>query len=429
MPMRLLLAAALLALVACAPERDATLGSLLAAEPGGATQAIHEVCPDGATTYGIDVSKWQGNINWGSVAGDGVEFAIVRVSDGTTYIDEKFDQNWQGARDNGIVRGVYQFFRSDEDPIEQADLLLERMGTLEPGDLPPVADVESTDGVSNATRATRLQQWLDHVEAAVGRKPLIYTGGYFWQDNVGADFSEYPLWHAGYTGGTCPSTVANQWPDWTFWQFSSTGSVAGISGNVDENRFNGSVDALREFANSNVPPRGWLDGLSCEGGATGWAQDPNDPGLTIAVHLYVDGGAGSGAQGFPVTAEVSRDDLCTAIGSCAHGFVWPIPDALKDGAEHTLYAYGIDSGGGSNPELQGSPLTFTCQPAAAEGEGEGEPGEGEGEGEPGEGEGEEPAQRRLVMLLPPEDGCAAAPATSLCGLALLLLARRRRRAA
>ena len=424
--MRSLLATALCCLAACAPDADLTAGAFLADAPSGAEQAIHQVCPDGDTLYGIDVSKWQGTINWASVAGDGVNFALIRVSDGTGYIDEKFPQNWQGAKDNGVIRGTYQFFRSDDDPIAQADILIDRMGALEPGDLPPVADVESTDGVSNATRANRLHQWLDHVEAATGRRPMIYTGGYFWQDNVAADFSDYPLWHAGYTGGTCPSTVANQWPGWAFWQFSSTGSVAGISGNVDENRFNGSLADLRDFAHSNVAPRGYLDSVTCDGGAVGWAQDQDAPDTAIDVHLYLDGEAGSGAQGFATTADGHRDDLCSAIGSCAHGFSFPIPEELKDGVPHTVFAYGIDTDGGDNPQLSGSGMTFTCaKPPAEPSEGEGEvAAEGEGEGE-GEGDGGTPDQTRLVVLLPP-GGCAATPAAPLGVAALLLLARRRR---
>src|ERR1043166_6876380 len=317
-PASLVVVAIVFSVASCSYDGDLTMGSMLNANaPPSAEEAIHNVCPHGATTFGIDVSKWQGNIDWGGVAASGVQFAIMRVSDGTGYIDEKYDQNWSGSKANGIIRGTYQFFRSDDDPIAQADLLISRMGALQPGDLPPVADVESTDGVDNATRAARLHAWLDHVEAAVGVRPIIYTGGYFWQDNVGEDFSSYPLWHAGYTGGDCPSTVANQWPDWAFWQFTSSGSIGGISGNVDENRFNGDLAALQDFANANQAPRGYLDDANCDAGAVGWAQDLDVPDAPIAVHVYIDGEAGSGAHGFPTTAANHRDDLCAAIGSCA----------------------------------------------------------------------------------------------------------------
>ena len=354
-PMSVALGFFALALSACG-DRDLAAGSLLVGE-GSVQQAIHSVCPAGQTTYGIDVSYYQGNIDWAAVAGAGVEFAIIRVSDGIGFHDPKFAQNWAGAKANGIIRGTYQFFRSDDDPIAQADLLIETMGALDPGDLPPVVDVESTDGVDNATRAARLQVWLDRVEAAVGAAPIIYTGGYFWQDNVGRDFSRYPLWHAGYTGGTCPSTVANQWSDWAFWQFGSTGRVAGISGNVDENRFNGSLQQLRDFAGTNRQPRGTLDAATCDGGVLGWAQDEDTADAAIDVHVYFD------AQLFVGTAATHRDDLCTAIGSCAHGFSMPIPNLMRDDVDHTVVVWGIDDAG-DHAVLSGSNMTVRCPPPA-----------------------------------------------------------------
>ena len=349
-------------------DRDASAGALLDVDVSAAAQtqqAIHNVCPDGETTYGIDVSVYQGDIDWPRVAGAGVRFAIVRVGDGLGH-DSKFQRNWDGAKAAGITRGVYQFFRSDDDPIAQADILIDAVGHLEPGDLPPVADVESTDGVSNATRAARLQQWLDHVEAALGVVPLIYTGGYFWQDNVARDFSRYPLWHAGYTGGTCPSTVADQWPAWTFWQFSSTGRVAGISGDVDENRFNGSLDDLHRFARRNRPPRGSVDVVSCApvaegGGIAGWAVDDDVEGVgdgAIDVEVAIDGRVVAVAR-----ADVYRDDLCNAVGSCNHGYVVAVQNAFKDGVDHSVVVTGVDDQG-ENAALVATASTFRCDPPA-----------------------------------------------------------------
>jgi uncharacterized protein (TIGR03382 family) len=217
-------------------------------EPGHAEQAVHNVCPAGATTFGIDVSSWQGSINWSSVAGAGVKYAFIRVSDGANYADSRFAANWSGAKAHGVRRGAYQFFRSNQDPVAQANVLISHMGTLVDGDLPPVVDVETTDGVSASTRASRLHQWLDRVHSVTGLTPIIYTGGYFWDDNVAANFSGYPLWHAGYTGGSCPSTVSSHWSRWSFWQYTSSGHVSGIAGNVDEDRFNGALAALDAMA-------------------------------------------------------------------------------------------------------------------------------------------------------------------------------------
>lgn len=201
------------------------------------------VCVEDESIYGIDVSKWQGTIDWEAVAADGVRFAFIRVSDGLNYFDGQYARNWEAAKANGILRGTYQFFRGNLDPIAQADLLLENMNGLEPGDLPPVIDVESTDDQTPETLSANIRAWIDRVEGALGVKPIIYTGRYFWNGNVQTeDFADYPLWIPNW-GVNCPN-LPNAWDGWAFWQTSATGSVAGISGNVDENLFDGSIDEL-----------------------------------------------------------------------------------------------------------------------------------------------------------------------------------------
>ncbi|TNF38393.1 MAG: hypothetical protein EP329_00560 [Deltaproteobacteria bacterium] len=211
------------------------------------------VCPDGSTTFGIDVSKWQGTINWASVKNAGVKFAIIRISDGTNYIDEKFPTNWSSAKAQGILRGAYQFFRPGQDPIAQADVLISKLNTYGKGELPPVIDVEVTDGQSPATVAARVGQWLNRVKSQLGVTPMIYTGSYFWESNVAsAAYASYPLWIAHWTTG-CPS-IPHQWSDWKFHQYSSDGTVSGISGRVDVNHFNGSLAQLQAWAGTTVSP-------------------------------------------------------------------------------------------------------------------------------------------------------------------------------
>ncbi|MCK6544636.1 hypothetical protein L6R52_02105, partial [Myxococcota bacterium] len=147
--------------------------------------ALSRTCSSGATLRGIDVSYWQSTIDWDQVAGAGIEFAFIRVSDGLVHVDSQFERNWREARRVGIRRGVYQFFRPNVDVIAQANLLLDRMGPLEPGDLPPVIDVEATGGLSPSVVAQRVRTWIDHVEARLGVTPIIYTRPYFWRDQVG----------------------------------------------------------------------------------------------------------------------------------------------------------------------------------------------------------------------------------------------------
>lgn len=207
---------------------------------------IAEVCADGETLFGVDVSHWQGSIDWASVADDGVSFAIVRCSDGLGTIDDYFDENIEGSRGAGLPTGVYQFFRPGQDVIAQADLMISMInehGGLLPGDLPPVIDVEDNGGLSPSEVSVAVGDWINRIESELGVTPLIYSGKYFWQDNVqSSTYSEYPLWAAHYTSG-CPN-IADQWSDWVIHQYSDAGSVAGISGGVDSNDFNGGLTEL-----------------------------------------------------------------------------------------------------------------------------------------------------------------------------------------
>jgi len=203
-----------------------------------------DVCGVGPTIKGIDVSKYEGTIDWQAVKGDGVEYAFVRVSDGTMFPDAFFDANWAGSRAVGIVHGAYQFFRANEDPVAQADMVLAKIGgTMAADDLPPVIDIESDDGQTPEQIAAAAQLWIDHVTAAIGRKPIVYTARKFWRDKVaGADFTQSDLWNAQYTTALC-ANIPVPWSTWYFWQFTESGTVAGITppmgGGVDVNRWNG----------------------------------------------------------------------------------------------------------------------------------------------------------------------------------------------
>jgi lysozyme len=210
-------------------------------------QAKTQVCPGPVMLDGIDVSYWQQNIDWAKVKAAGKKYAIMRATH-AMKVDTKFDFNWKECHAKGLHCGVYQYFEPAEDPIVQADLMLGMMGKLQPGDLPPVIDVESTTGANPTQLATAVTKWIAHVEKATGVKPIIYSGAYFWEGNVKSNaFAAYPLWHPQYTTASCP-TIASPWTNWHFWQHSSTGSVSGISGNVDLNRWNGTAADLAGFA-------------------------------------------------------------------------------------------------------------------------------------------------------------------------------------
>ncbi len=204
------------------------------------------VCAQHATALrGIDVSHHQGAIDWAAVKGDGITFAFARVSDGTATPDTRFAANWAGMKAAGVVRGAYQYFRPYVDVTAQANLMIEAMADLGPGDLPPVLDVENNDGGQSAAAITAaVQTWVAQVEAATGRRPIIYTGPYFWRDTVGApDLSPSLGWIADYNYA-CPRTPAPWEAGWTFHQDSADGSVAGIDGPVDTDWFDGTLDDL-----------------------------------------------------------------------------------------------------------------------------------------------------------------------------------------
>ncbi len=242
------LALVTLALAAAASAGCAPLDEAAAAE-GEVT-----ICAHGPTVQGIDVSSWQGSINWDAVAGSGIRFAIVRIGDGT-YRDRYFRSNWDDARRVGLIRGAYQFFEPQQDVNTQADIVVAAVGRLGPGDLPVTCDVEApSPGVSPATYTARIRQWADRVEAGTGRRPIIYTGRYYWDPYVASSYfpnNGYALWHAQYTSASCPN-INDRWHDWLMWQYTSSGSVPGIGGRVDRNVFNGSLADLTALANAHV---------------------------------------------------------------------------------------------------------------------------------------------------------------------------------
>lgn len=256
-------------------------------------QAMSRVCEGSTVVTGPDVSTYQGTVSWTSVKAAGHQFAIARMSDGLTHPDNQFAANWRGLRAAGLVRGVYQFFRPAQDPTQQADMLIAAVnaaGGFQPDDLPPVMDLEVTDSQTTAVIRANMQTWLDRVEAVTHKKPLIYTAA-FMNSYVGTGFGAYPLWVANY-GVTCPM-VPDSWSGWRFWQYTSTGSISGISGNVDTNKWNGTLAALNAFAAATVggPDAGTRpDAGAPDAGVRPDAGVPQDAGTTLDAGT--DGGTG-----------------------------------------------------------------------------------------------------------------------------------------
>ena len=236
-------------------SKGALLVFLAASCGGGAfpetdTEAGLTICAN-TTVEGVDVSRWDGTVDWAAVRSAGIAFAIARVSDGLAYPDSSFDANWAAIKAHGMVRGSYQYFEPAQDPIAQANLVLQRVGALGPGDLPPALDIETMGGLTSAAVAASMAQWIERIRFATGRRPIVYTSPAFWSAlgnaNVAAD-----LWVANWAV-TCPS-VPGPFASWKLWQYSATGSVSGIAGMADRSRFNGSLAELFAWAGSGSQP-------------------------------------------------------------------------------------------------------------------------------------------------------------------------------
>lgn len=255
------------------------------------------VCPAGAVVQGIDVSSYQGAVSWPQARASGITFAFARVSDGATVPDAQFAGHWRAMKSAGVIRGAYQFFRASEDPTAQAGVALSMLagaGGREPGDLPLVMDIETADGESDATVRARMATWIDAVARGTGAPPLVYTNA-ATSTVIGAAFAGDPLWVAGWDT-TCP-TMPGGWTAWKFWQYSSTGSVAGVPAAVDLDEYNGTLADLLSFAGG--PQRddaGMVPGEADAGDAAASAPDASAQATGDAGAAMGSAGAGSPAQ-------------------------------------------------------------------------------------------------------------------------------------
>lgn len=208
---------------------------------------------------GIDVSKFQGTIDWARVKASGVGFVIIRASDGANPNNEqRFAVNCAGARAAGLVYGAYHLFRPSSDTAnaaQQAQLFLSRFkeGVPDSGQsyLPAALDIEIANAdVDNDAYVRGINTWISTIEADpcfVGRRTMIYTRKGFWE-SIGnpAGFDDRRLWVADYSRD--PPRLPKGWNEWTFFQLSESGHVDGINSQVDLDRFAGTLDELTQLA-------------------------------------------------------------------------------------------------------------------------------------------------------------------------------------
>lgn len=192
---------------------------------------------------GIDVSQYQGAIDWNEVAvvenNFPIKFVFIRATVGNNKVDNAFETNWKASRQK-FIRGAYHYYRPNENSLAQAQNFIANV-KLSKGDLPPVLDIEAMP--KNQTidsLKVGLKRWLEKVDAHYHVKPIIYTNEKFYEAFLKEEFSDYRFWIANYN-----FFVETMQDDWLFWQFTEKATIPGINGNVDVNIYNGTPKMLK----------------------------------------------------------------------------------------------------------------------------------------------------------------------------------------
>ncbi|MFD5689686.1 lysozyme [Streptomyces rubiginosohelvolus] len=242
---------------------QAWMGAGTRIEQGPGSSAAGGITPmDTSGVQGIDVSHWQGAINWGSVKAAGISFAYMKATEGTTFKDSRFSANYTGSYNAGLIRGAYHFARPDvSNGATQAGYFASNGGgwSQDGKTLPGVLDIEHNPygamcyGLSTTQMRTWINDFYATYKARTTRDVVIYTTASWWNTCTGSwtgMAAKSPLWIAHW--GTASPTVPAGFPTWTIWQYTATGRVGGVSGDVDRNKFNGSLARLQALANNTA---------------------------------------------------------------------------------------------------------------------------------------------------------------------------------
>ncbi|MGL6211987.1 MAG: glycoside hydrolase family 25 protein [Paracoccaceae bacterium] len=205
--------------------------------------------PDAYPVHGIDISRWQPQVDWPTARANGVNFAFIKATEGGDILDPAYKENWAGAARAGVPRGAYHFYYWCRPAAEQARWFIQHV-PRSPGALPPVLDMEWTPFSPTCTKRppaaevrAEAQVFLTLLERHYGQRPLIYTTPEFFETNQMARLSGYPFW--------LRSTAAHPGDlyghPWTFWQYTGTGLVPGIAGKTDINVFAGNRQAWTDW--------------------------------------------------------------------------------------------------------------------------------------------------------------------------------------
>ncbi len=192
--------------------------------------------------HGIDISKWNGEIEWNKVKRAGIEFAFIKATEGKDVVDPKFDDYWRGAARADVAHAPYHFYYFCSTPEEQAAWFIRNV-PKSAMHLPPVLDAEWNHSSKTCKRhpepevvRTELKRFMDIVERHYGKRPIIYTTVDFHRDNLVGHFNNYHFWVRSVAAPPQDTYASRRW---AFWQYTSTGVIPGIENETDINVFAG----------------------------------------------------------------------------------------------------------------------------------------------------------------------------------------------
>ncbi len=206
--------------------------------------------PHAYPVHGVDVSKYQGEIDWQLLKSRGTAFAFIKATEGGDHTDEAFKTNWRNAKRAGVPRGAYHFYYFCTSAKKQAQWFIKNV-PKDPSALPPVLDAEWNKKSRTCKKfpspgkvRSEFLIFLKLLERHYGKKPIIYTTPDFYDENFKGVFHNYPMW--------LRSVIAHprsRYPGrkWRFWQYTGTGRIKGFKGNIDINVYNGSMGEFNRW--------------------------------------------------------------------------------------------------------------------------------------------------------------------------------------
>ena len=207
--------------------------------------------PEDYAVHGIDVSHWQGEIDWHAVKRDGTAFAWIKATEGGDHADKRFLDNWYGAKAAGVPRGAYHFYYFCRPVEEQVDWVQKTVPN-DPTALPLVLDMEwnaysknCRDRPPRARILQDMQYFLDEMEKYYGKRPVIYSSVDFHRDRLVDALKGEQFWLRSVA--SYPNHIYTNRDDWYFWQYTAEGRVSGVKGDVDRNVFFGSRSQFRQW--------------------------------------------------------------------------------------------------------------------------------------------------------------------------------------